>query len=71
MQCKTTVEGNVSREYVSVITNEDDGDDVHVVTKEEANGGFSYMMDFLVIVWVILICYMLFKLPAIILGIMT
>lgn len=65
MQCKTTVEGNVSGKYVSVIMNEDDGDAVHVVTKEEANGGFSYMMYFLLIVWVILICYMLFKLSVI------
>ena len=55
MQCMTKVEGDVSSEYVSVIMNEDDGDVVHVVTEEEASGGFNYMMYLLLIVWVILL----------------
>ncbi|GJX16995.1 hypothetical protein Tco_0217827 [Tanacetum coccineum] len=47
VQCKTTDEGDVSSsEYVRVIMNEDDGDAVHVVTKEEASvGAIVYPLD--------------------------
>lgn len=52
---KTTMEGEISADYVSLVVNKKD-DEVSVeLAKDKASGGFSYMICLLIIFWVILL----------------